>query len=76
MNKPKVFFYHYNKPASKKAGKPVISLHYNRTCHLVNNIKCYVPTYGKINKKQPFFVIKGKARLIQINHLNEAMIYD
>lgn len=60
------FFFHYNKPASKQQGIPVISLHYRGACHLVNNLVCEVPTKGKINKRQPFFVMTGKAENIQI----------
>ena len=60
------FFFHYNKPASKKAGKPVISLHYQKQCHLVHNVVVNVPTQGKIRKTQPFFVMIGKANQIEI----------
>ena len=56
----KVFFYHYNKQASRKAGKPQITVHYNKTCHIVDNITCNVPTWGHIRKEQPHFVVKGK----------------
>ena len=66
MIKPKIFFYHFNKPASLKAGYPIISLHYNKTCHLIENIICNVKTYGYINKRQPRFVIKGKSNNIEI----------
>lgn len=60
------FFFHYNKPASKKANKPVISLHFQKQCYLVDNIIVNVPTKGKIRKTQPFFVITGKAKQIEI----------
>jgi hypothetical protein len=33
---------------------------------LVENIVCNVPTKGKINKRQPFFVVCGKAQSIEI----------
>ena len=62
--KPRVFFYHYNKPASLKAGKPQISVHYNKTCYVVDNICCGVPTWGHINKSQPRFVVKGRGILV------------
>lgn len=61
-----VFFFHYNKPASKSRGQPIISLHYSKTCHLINNLICDVPTKGKIRTKQPQFVICGKAKSIVI----------
>jgi len=64
----KRFFFHYNKPASKQEGKPVISVHFNKTCHLVNNVVCECDTEGKINKRQPFFVMQGKAQKIEIKN--------
>lgn len=60
------FFYHYNKPASRAAKKPVISVHYAGTCHLVNNVLIGVPTWGKIRKIQPYFVICGRANSMYI----------
>lgn len=65
--KKKVFWFHFNKPASKKAGKPIISLHYDKTCHMVDNIICEVPTAGKLNKRQPHFVIRGYTTSIVID---------
>lgn len=59
----KVFWYHYNKPASAKSGKPQITVHYNKVCHIVDNIICSVPTFGHLRKEQPKFVIKGKGEL-------------
>jgi hypothetical protein len=61
-----VFFFHYNKPASQKAGKPIVSIHYKKQCILVENIVCDVKTWGHINKRQPRFVIKGFARNIDV----------
>jgi hypothetical protein len=58
----KTFFFHYNKPASQRLGKPKISVHYDKTCHIVDNVVCDVPTFGKINKRQPIFVMKGKCK--------------
>ena len=60
------FFFHYNKPASKAANKPQISLHYKKTCYILDNIICKVPTQGKIRKQQPFFVMSGKYKEIII----------
>lgn len=66
----KIFYFHYNKPASKKAGKPQISIHYKKTCYIVDNVDCRVPTIGKINKRQPFFVMKGKCETFIIEYDN------
>ena len=62
------FFFHYNKPASKKAGKPIISIHFKKQCILVSNLICDVKTQGKIRKIQPFFVISGKASNIFVEN--------
>ncbi len=62
----RAFFFHYNKPASKKAGSPIISIHYKKQCILVKNVICSVPTRGKIRKTQPFFVMAGKANSIEV----------
>lgn len=61
MVKTKVFFFHYNKPASLKAGKVQISLHYSNTCHILDNVECRVSTKGKIRKTAPRFVMTGRA---------------
>ena len=68
MNKNKylTFWYHYNKPASQKANKPRITVHYKNCCHIVDNIVCKVNTMGHIRKTQPRFVIKGKCKKFKI----------
>lgn len=58
--KPKSFFFHFNKPATQRTGKPQVSVHYDKVCHIVDNVVCSVPTEGKINKRQPRFVMRGK----------------
>lgn len=60
------FFFHYNKPASQKAKKPQISIHYNKTCFIVDNLICDVPTYGKIRNSQPRFIVCGKCSSFEI----------
>lgn len=64
--KPKIFFYHYNKPLTQKFGKPVISVHFDKRCVFVDNIVCNVKTWGHIKKTQPRFIVKGRAKLIEI----------
>jgi hypothetical protein len=66
--KSKVFFFHYNKPASQKAGKPQISVHYGKTCYIVDNVSCDVHVEGKINKRQPYFVMKGKCKTFEVKN--------
>ena len=64
----KSFWFHYNKPASVQKGKPQITVHYNNTCHLVDNLECSVPTKGRIRKAQPRWVISGKLKSFEIKN--------
>ena len=59
--RPKTFWFHYNKPASKKQGRNVLTVHWNGQCHLVNSLNCNVPVETSNRKQQPRCVIKGKA---------------
>ncbi len=68
------FHFHYNKLASRKAGKPQVTLHYKGKCILVDNIKICVNIQGKINKRQPYFVMTGSCSQVDIVN-NEATIY-
>lgn len=67
-NKKISFFYHYNKPESKRTGTEKISLHFQGKCHIVNNVDIRVPTYGKKRKEQPNFVVAGQANDIKIRN--------
>jgi len=60
------FFFHYNKPASQRRGKPTITVHWKGACHLVDNIIAMIPTKGRIRKSQPRFVMAGQARSLKI----------
>ena len=68
-----VFWFHYNKPASAKAGKPQITVHYKGACHIVDNLDCKVPTAGHLRNSQPRFVIKGNCKEIKFEN-NKALI--
>ncbi len=61
-----IFFYHYNKPSSLKFKSPKLSLHFNKTCHIIDKIICHVPTYSHNQKRQPRVIIKGNAKEIKI----------
>lgn len=54
------FFFHYNKPASKQAGRPVLTLHHKGACLLVRNIVCSVPVRSRERSKQPHVVMAGR----------------
>ena len=59
--KPRVFFFHYNKPASRSANVPKMTVHYKGVCHIVDHILCHVSVHTHHNKRQPHVVLKGKA---------------
>jgi hypothetical protein len=60
------FFFHYNKPLSRQKGRPQISLHIGGRCWIVDNVTCRVPTAGRVNKRQPYFVMAGSCRAVKI----------
>lgn len=68
------FFFHYNKPESRRQGRNVLTVHAKGVCHLVNHIKCDVPIETHARKTQPFCVIKGRATCVDIVK-NKAYIY-
>lgn len=55
----RAFWFHYNKPASHKAGHPVMTLHHKGQCLLVRNIFCSVPVHSRERSTQPRMVIAG-----------------
>lgn len=60
----RAFFFHFNKPATIKNKKVVISIHYKNTCHLVDNVYCDVPCKGRIRNTQPKFVMCGVGEVV------------
>lgn len=60
------FFFHYNKPLSKKRKAHYWSIHFKKSCHCVKAIDCNVSTVSKTNKRQPFVVMQGNANKISI----------
>ena len=62
--KKRRFFYHYNKPASRKAGLPILTLHWQNKCHQVHKIKCQVETETHNQKQQPNCVVRGWAKQV------------
>jgi hypothetical protein len=63
MSKPRAFWYHYNKPASAKAGRPMFTVHQSGVCHVVHGVQCHVPTRTRIRSSQPRAVVGGVGRL-------------
>lgn len=66
-NKSYRFFFHYNKPESRKSGIDKLTLHYRGQCHIVEKITCGVPTETKNNKSQPRIVVQGLCLGVDIN---------
>lgn len=60
------FIFHYNRPASHKAKRSKLTIHFGGKCVLVSRIVCKVPIRTKNNKRQPRCVIFGKAFNIKI----------
>jgi hypothetical protein len=63
----KSFFFHYNKPASRQYKKPLMSVHFNKTCHIVDHVVCNVKCFTHHRKIQPFCVMKGKCNFVTVN---------
>ena len=59
------FWFHYNKPESRKLGKPIMTVHYKDECIMTNRIKCNVPTETHERKRQPYMVIRGWATSVE-----------
>lgn len=62
----KRFFFHYNKPESKKQNKNVLTVHWQDRCVPVNSIKCAVPIETHNRKNQPYCVMRGWAKYVTI----------
>jgi hypothetical protein len=74
MSKPKKkrFWYHYNKPESKRQGRNVLTLHWRDKCHLIHSLECHAPTESHDRKAQPRCVIRGWSRGITIEYVSSS----
>lgn len=54
------FFFHYNRPASQMAGRPKMTVHYERKCHVVDGVCCSVPVRSRERSSQPRMVMSGR----------------
>jgi hypothetical protein len=54
------FHFHYNKPASLKAGHPIMTVHTGGQCIMVREIVCKVPVATRERRTQPRMVIAGQ----------------
>lgn len=74
MNKEWRYFYHYNKPLSKRLGKTMWSVHFRGKCSMVENIACFTQAFSKTNKTQPFAVMQGFAKKVVVARDKTAII--
>ena len=58
------FWYHYNKPLSKRMGRPTMTVHFKDRCIYADNIICHVPTETHQRKRQPHMVVRGFAKTV------------
>lgn len=54
------FFFHYNKPASGSAGRPMMTVHERGVCHSVHSVVCSVPCRSRARSRQPRLVMSGR----------------
>lgn len=59
----RAFWYHYNKPESRRQKRNVLTLHCKGQCLLVYDIDCRVPTKTRHRKTQPHCGLAGHGRV-------------
>lgn len=59
------FWYHYNKPASRKHGYPLMTVHFKGQCMLTTQVHCNVPSQTHRRKRQPRMVVRGWAKNVR-----------
>lgn len=62
----RVFWYHYNKPASLAAGRNRWSVHYLGRCYVVDDLDIRVPARSRARKRQPRAVMCGRCNQLQV----------
>lgn len=55
----RAFYYHYNKPASQKVGRPQASIHFKGKCIIVDMVHCNEICRSRVRKTQPKWVMFG-----------------
>lgn len=59
--KPRAFFFHFNKPASRKVKEARWSVHQSGVCHIVRDVTFRgVKVKTHYRSKQPICVLKGR----------------
>ena len=67
MSKKYRFFYHFYKQKNK------MSVHFRKSCTVVDNIECKVPCETKWKKTQPKLVMQGFCKEVKFEN-NKAII--
>lgn len=62
----KRFWYHYNKPESRRSERNCLTVHWNDECILVNSVKCHVATESYDRRSQPYCIIRGWANDVSV----------
>ena len=65
------FWFHYNKPESKRQGRSVLTLHWDNTCHPIHHIKCDMPIESHNRKQQPHCVIRGWCNTVIFENMGD-----
>ena len=67
------FWFHYNKPESKKRGANVLTVHCQKQCLMIHELDVKVPTKLRHRKTQPHAVLAGRGR-VKIDRNKKATI--
>jgi hypothetical protein len=64
--KPWRFWFHYNKPMSRKMDMAVWTVHWKDKCYQVLNIQCNTDSETHDRNSQPHAIMRGKAHLLEL----------
>ena len=68
------FWFHFNKPESRRRGRPIMTLHHKKKCHFVELIECNVPVWTRHRKTQPVVVMAGFCETVKFRDIGNGMI--
>lgn len=74
----RVFWYHLNKPETKKQKRVVWSIHWKGKCYHVHEVECLVNTITKSRKRQPYAIVHGYTHAVDFHEhkgIKSAIIY-
>jgi hypothetical protein len=59
------FWYHYNKPMSRRMGRPILTIHWKDRCINCDKLEIHVPTETHERKRQPRMIVRGFANTVE-----------